>query len=591
MRVAEINRTGQHCLQLKGWIRLAQVGLGVLLTVALHLLPVAYGQLPFPQEDTSKVPQGVTRSGLLEVTEVSLDGQPLFEIAAPTVSDRSAPGGQVPVEVRAEQIEANLNQLLAPKPSQVAGETAVLNPETLEIYIETINNQPVLLAQAAELNQPQALVTVTEADAQYHGIPKPQLAQEWQAILQRSLTTALAGRQPAAQKRRLQIATGIALGMILMTIILAALWTWLGGRRTQLENQHQQVSQQHPYRDDGNERDWLNWFEGLKDLLSLQRQIKMISLLRWLLFWGMAFVWLGGIAAILYRFPSTRQVAIGLVSTPALALAAWFLAGLLNRVADLGLDRFAKAWQMNETVPVEALQRRALRISTITNVLKGFKGVLIYAIALILVLQILEIAPISVLALGAIFALAVSFAAQSLVKDVVNGFLIVLEDQYAIGDYVAINGVMGMVENLNLRITQIRSNEGNLITIPNSQILQAENMSRQWARCDYTVEVAYDTDVDEAIALIQSVAETLAADPEWGPLILDPTEILGVDHISHAGIKIRIWIRTLPLKQWSLAREFRRRLKIAFDHHGIHMGIPQQTIWGYLNQPDINDLN
>jgi small conductance mechanosensitive channel len=289
-----------------------------------------------------------------------------------------------------------------------------------------------------------------------------------------------------------------------------------------------------------------------------------------------------GIANSLIRFPQTRGVGLALISTPILLLVAWFLAGLINRVADLAIDRFAKAWETSELGTYEDKHRRSLRISTIANVVKGLKAVLIYLIALFWVLQVLNIAPVSILAFSAVLALAVSFAAQNLVKDLVNGFLILLEDQYAIGDRIVVNQVSGLVENLNLRVTQLRSDPGNLITIPNSQIGQVENMTRTWSRSDFQIEVAYDTDVDRALEILREVAETLAQDPEWGPLIINPKELLGVEGVSHSGLVLRIWLRTLPSKQWDVGRELRRRIKIAFDRQDIRIGVPQQALTGNL---------
>ncbi|UBF30716.1 mechanosensitive ion channel family protein (plasmid) [Kovacikia minuta CCNUW1] len=208
--------------------------------------------------------------------------------------------------------------------------------------------------------------------------------------------------------------------------------------------------------------------------------------------------------------------------------------------------------------------------------------VLFYTVAILWVLQWLNLVPGSILALGALLALAVSFAAQSLVKDLVNGFLILLEDQFRIGDYVRIGTTIGasagLVENLNLRITQLRSDEGNLITLSNSFIAQVENMSRTWARADFRIEVAYHTDIDHALAIVRETVDQMAQEPEWQSFILDTHELLGVDQISHTGMVIRVWIKTAPLKQWTAARELRRRLKIAFDQHQIQIGVPQQ-IW------------
>jgi small-conductance mechanosensitive channel len=258
-------------------------------------------------------------------------------------------------------------------------------------------------------------------------------------------------------------------------------------------------------------------------------------------------------------------------------LMTWFLTGLINRLTDFVIEHFIEIREQDQSLTEVNLQR----ITTIASVLKGLKMVLVYVVGILWFLQWLHLAPGAILALSALVALAVSFAAQNLVKDLVNGFLILLEDQFGIGDYVEIGTASGLVENLNLRITQIRTDEGNLITLPNSLIAQVENMSRTWARTDFRIEVAYNTDVDLALAVVRETVDDMAQDPEWQSLILDTHELFGIDQISHTGIVI--WIKTAPLKQWMTARELRRRLKIAFDRHNIQIGIPQQMLRGEVS--------
>jgi small conductance mechanosensitive channel len=200
------------------------------------------------------------------------------------------------------------------------------------------------------------------------------------------------------------------------------------------------------------------------------------------------------------------------------------------------------------------------------------------------------LAPASLLAVGAVAALAVSFAAQNLVKDLVNGFLILLEDQYAIGDLVTTGTVTGIVENLNLRITQIRGEDGRLVTLPNSLIAQVENLSRTWSRATITIDVAYGTDVDHALAVVRQTAQQMGQDPVWSYAILDPTEMLGVEAMTHAGLTLLLWIRTRPLKQFLVAREFRRRLRIAFQQEGIAIGVPQQMLSGAHSTDALSDF-
>ncbi|NJL44933.1 MAG: mechanosensitive ion channel family protein [Leptolyngbyaceae cyanobacterium SM2_3_12] len=557
---------------------------GLILGLGLSLAtPSALGQIsnPLGGSTNSAPPPAVERIGLLEATSVGLDGEDLFTIASPAVYNRSEPAGAIPVEVRARQIETNLNQVVtqALEPNMTDSEEISAPSLNLDVVIQQINGQPVLFATGASLIEPRVLLTVTDTDAQYNGLTQMALAERWQDRLGRALNQAIEGRQPEARQRQARRVLLILLGTVLLTLALAGIWKVLGWRKHNLE---QRQTQGRELESSGNENDnpqqQFNQF--LRYQISVEQRLQIVAFLRWLMFWGVAFVWTTGIALALYTFPQTRRYASGLFSTPVLLLLAWFLTGLLNRLANLGIDRIAQAWSKNELGSLDNIQRKSMRISTIIGATKGLKTTVIYALATLLVLQILKIAPVSLLAFGAVAALALSFAAQNLVKDLVNGFLILLEDQYAIGDLITAGTTTGIVENLNLRITQIRGEDGRLVTLPNSLIAQVDNLSRVWSRANLTINVSYHTDVDHALGVVQEVARTMAADPAWRHAILDPTEMLGVEAMTHAGMTILIWIRTRPLKQFLVAREFRRRLRVALEQEGIAIGIPQQELTG-----------
>ncbi|MGF1567183.1 MAG: mechanosensitive ion channel family protein [Nodosilinea sp.] len=524
------------------------------------------------------------RIGLLEAAPVALDGIDLFQIASPAVFNRNEPGGQVPVEVRARQIESNLNQVIS-QSLQVADDDsdgALPSSAPIEVIIEQINGQPVLFATSNNLVEPKVLLTITDTDAQFQAISQTILAERWQEILQIALRRAIDARQPDALRRQIRKVVWIVLATVLATLVLTGIWQVLGWRKHTLEERRTvQGSQWEPPLDGD---DAIYPHHQLKQLLryqiSVDQRLQLVAFLRWLMFWSIAFVWIAGTAGVLYLFPQTRRYAFGLFSTPVLLLLAWFITGLLNRLANIGIERTAQAWGKNELGSLEDLQRKSMRVSTITGALKGLKTAVIYALALLLVLQILKIGPASLLAFGAVAALALSFGAQSLVRDLVNGFLILLEDQYAIGDLVATGNTTGIVENLNLRVTKIRGEDGRLVTLPNSLIAQVDNLSRNWSRANLTVDVGYDTDVNYALYVMQDVAQAMAKDPAWQYAILDPVEMIGVDAMTHAGITIRLWIRTRPLKQFLVGREFRRRLRIAFGQVGIAIGVPQQALSG-----------
>lgn len=197
---------------------------------------------------------------------------------------------------------------------------------------------------------------------------------------------------------------------------------------------------------------------------------------------------------------------------------------------------------------------------------------------LLLILLVLGIDLGPIIAGAGLAGLGISLASQSLIKDIINGFLILLEDQYGIGDVVVIGDVAGLVEKMNLRITQLRSEEGRLITVPNGHIDIVQNLSKEWSRVDLRIPIDYRIDIDAALTTVRETSEEMQQDATWSFLILQATEALGVDHLDHTGATIRIWIRTQPLQQWSVGREYRRRLKLKFDKLGWNFGAPRQIL-------------
>ncbi|PSN76397.1 mechanosensitive ion channel protein MscS [filamentous cyanobacterium CCP4] len=539
-----------------------------------QLLPI-----PSTSGSTESLPINVERSGNLESATVQLDGQELFRIASPAVFNRPDVGNQLPVEMRARQIEANLQRLFPNSRSAAAP----LSPETLEVVVNEIDNYPVLFAQDASLAEPRVLLTVTDTDVQYHGAASKQaLAEQWQGILDRQLRDAVAQRQPEALRQQVRAVVKVMAVALVLSLLMFALRVWLGRyehrlhqRRTAeaalIEAQlHEAEGGDRPPH--GHEDPLLR--HGLYQHLKLEHQLQAVRLVRWLLFWGVASLWALSIAYSFNLFPQTRQLAQKMVLAPVVILLTWFVVGLSDRLINLAIDRFIQKFAKGQPMTSTNLQR----IHTIAQVIKGVKTVVVYIIGLIWVLQWLRLVPGSVLALGTLVALVLSFASQNLVKDLVNGFLILLEDQFRIGDVIMVGDIDGFVENLNLRVTQLRNPAGELITLPNSSITHVRNMTRHWSRATIDVEVAYNTDVNQALAVVRKTADDLAADPEWGPQILDTHEFFGVQDISHSGILIRIWIKTVPLKQWLVSMEFRRRLKMAFDRHHIAIGSPRQ-VW------------
>ncbi len=255
------------------------------------------------------------------------------------------------------------------------------------------------------------------------------------------------------------------------------------------------------------------------------------------------------------------------------------------------IARFNSALTSNSLLLVgEENRRLQLRISTITKVTQGIVTVSFIVVGILVGLAAIGIDIAPILAGAGLIGLAVSFASQSIIKDTINGFLIIAEDQYAVGDIINVGEYGGLVENINLRITQLRDAEGRLITIPNSEIKVIANLSSHWARADLNIPVAYHTDVDTALATIAEVADKMTQDVNWKQQILEPPQVLGVDSFTDRGAIVRVWIKTQPLQQWAVSREFRRRIKIAFDRAGIPIPMPQQQVWFQRRDSNFNPL-
>ena len=549
------------------------------------------GQLSLPtiQPNVAKLPPGVERSGAIETAPVNFENKILFRVAAPAVLNRNAPKGQTLVEVRAEQIEANLQRIIAEDQTWDASDarsyTTLFDPESLQMQVATLNSQTILLATDAYRSQPQALLTLTDADAQYYRLSIPDLAQRWRSQLEAELTQALKRRLPSALMRQgnraFQIGAsviGISLLLLLLQNLLKLRNKTLRERQKNRETDWMTTAIADPKASDS-EASRLHFFVTLQQQFTLERRLGILSFITWLLFWAQVSIWLGGLVWILYLFPGTEGFAQAIWSKPIALVIIWFGMGLANRLGDLLITRFSQAWENSEFFLFEDNRRRDLRISTIVRSVKGLKTFLVYAVGVGWGLSVLGVPTSSVLTFGAVAALAISLAAQGLIKDLVNGFLILCEDQYAIGDWIAVGDADGLVENMNLRITQIRTTEGRLITIPNSLISQVENLTRSWSRVDFRVSVAYQTDVKLALSVVRQVAQQLHEDPEWSPLLLELPRVLGIETLSHEGMTIRVWIDTKPLQQWIVAREFRLRLRLAFEEHDIEIGAPQQVLW------------
>lgn len=553
------------------------------LTLALSLSPVlsANSQISVSTNtnaNSSFLPSKVSRFGNIEVTAVRsrLTGKPLFEVASATVLNRNSPGDKVPVEVRAAQIVGTLDRTIT---------HFVQTKEPLQVLVSQLNGALVLVANSQ--SRQFQLATVTDLDVYYYGQSQADVATQWQKSLQQELTEEVRLTSPTVILDYLFTAFKLFLVIFVASCLLWLLqrslrrqWKVLRAQQKahQLEAKADlKESETSDLQEEGVVKLRSQFLLTLQGFLSLKRQLWLYSSLRWLLFWAQVLLWYFGTFIVISQIPYLMGYRNWLWGTPVQILLIWFATGLSIRISHGLIDRFSQNWA-NSHFLSQALgdsQRRLLRSATIKTAADGLITFLLSITGILGALNVLGIPTGSVLAGGAILGLAISFGSQSLVKDLVNGCLILVEDQFAVGDVVRLNSFQGLVENLNLRVTQLRSPDGKLITVPNSSITAVENLTRSWSRVDFSIEVAYEADLKKALAVLQQVAQQLYEDPAWQPKIPEPPEVLGVDNLSHTGMLLRVWIKTVPLEQWRVGREFRYRVRLAFEDQNVPIGKPQ----------------
>jgi small conductance mechanosensitive channel len=222
---------------------------------------------------------------------------------------------------------------------------------------------------------------------------------------------------------------------------------------------------------------------------------------------------------------------------------------------------------------------RGKRAETLTRTLGNFATIAVWFFAGMMILKELGVDIGPILAGAGIAGLAFGFGAQSLVKDFLAGIFIIIENEYRVGDVVRIADTSGLVERITLRTTTLRDLEGNVHIIPNGEIAVVTNMTKEWSRFLIDVGVAYKEDVDYVMDVLKEVGDGIEKDETFGPLILEPLQILGVDSFGDSSVNIRVMFTTQPLQQWTVGREFRRRIKKTFDEKGIEIPFPHRTVY------------
>jgi moderate conductance mechanosensitive channel len=255
-------------------------------------------------------------------------------------------------------------------------------------------------------------------------------------------------------------------------------------------------------------------------------------------------------------------------------LGIWVLAWIALHVINLTARKIEKSVDDGDDSITTLREKRG---RTISQLLRSVGRVVIVSIAVLLTFNVfINIAPI--LAGAGILGLAVSFGAQSLVRDIISGFFILLENQFAVGDVIEAAGKSGVVEKMTMRVVVLRDLEGTMHVIPNGEMKVVSNKTRGWARAVVDISVPYTEDVDRALAVVRDEAAQFSTDRTWGLQLDGPVEVLGVESMTDNAVVIRTLLKTQPGSQWNVAREFRRRLINRFAKESIESPFQQRRV-------------
>ncbi|MDR4479905.1 MAG: mechanosensitive ion channel family protein [Nitrospira sp.] len=284
--------------------------------------------------------------------------------------------------------------------------------------------------------------------------------------------------------------------------------------------------------------------------------------------------WLGGdlMPRLIEWSTVLGLVAFRIVLTVILAVVALrFLRVGLRQLEAL----LSRSGQADDRMPGSA-QKRA---ETLTGILGTIGMTVIWSLVVIEVLAHVGLDVRPILAGAGILGLAVGFGAQNMVRDLISGFFIILEDQVRLGDVAVINGTGGLVEDITFRTIRLRDFSGVVHVFPNGTINTLSNMTKDWSAFVLDMGVAYKEDTDRVVQIMKEVGEELRADSVFGPLMIEPIEVVGVEDFADSAVTIRARIKTKPLQQWNIGREYRRRIKKAFDAQAIEIPFPHRTLY------------
>ncbi len=562
---------------LKFWGIAIFTSLLLIVFAQLESVPVHSQMINLPEAVPTSPSLDITQAGNLDVGKVRLDGKLLFRVAAPSTEATGNSKTSSPIERRVKTIEFHLSDIVK----------RGFDPDTLKITPSLIKNKTIIVASDKDWG-PRQVLTVTPYDVE---LDEPgtieKIAERWSKIIEEALLEAWQQRQPKYLQEQIPFVLTILAAMGAGIFFIRTLQKFRDSIRRKLEKQQRELEaaklnldETMPSVTSGDQASLQlpqeqpkNGLRHYLPHLTLDQEISLnLVVRRWLFAIHFAILFYG-MAIIFKRFAQTHAFGDWLLRVPLAYLGIPIGMAILKSVVDTliqsNVQRIADRIEESGNADV----RMRSRVRTILTVLKELTGYLAILNGLLLFFYIIKALDIILIALGAI-----AFLSQNVLKDFFQTYFILLEDQYALGDWVQIGDVNGQVEKISLRASQVRARCGDLLTIAHGSFTKVTNFSHCYSGIDLFIDVAYRTDLDQAIAVIEQVAKKMQQDSVWGQYIT-AVKMKGVETFGDNSITIHLILNTKPGQQWDVAREYRRRLKPAFDQARIEIPFPQRSIW------------
>jgi moderate conductance mechanosensitive channel len=309
---------------------------------------------------------------------------------------------------------------------------------------------------------------------------------------------------------------------------------------------------------------------------SVRRPVRIVA---WAVFW---------LSVVALIFPALELAGVHVpAGLPLRAIADWFfrsglrillvvvLAYAVMRIVAVVVRRFEH--EISQGTGLDVLER-AKRARTLGGLIQNVVTALVLTVALLMILRELRLDIMPLLTGAGIAGVALGFGAQTLVRDIISGFFLILENQLRVGDVARVNNVSGLVEAINLRTLVLRDFDGTVHIVPAGEVRMLDNLSMDYAYAVVDVPVAYGEDTDRVVKILNHVGEELQRDVAFQPHVLGPLEVAGIESLGEANVIVRSRMKTVPLKQFDVARELRRRIKLAFERERIQIQFPQREV-------------